>query len=90
MSNKERRPFVLLALVGLALAAAVSVPMIYRALAQSSADPVAPASGPVNSLPTRLADHPDGSVSVSFQGEAGAAYQIYYSDSPAASPEKMQ
>jgi tetratricopeptide (TPR) repeat protein len=48
-----------------------------------------PESGSVNSLPIRLVNHPDGSVSVSFQGEAGVAYQIYYSDSPAASPEQM-
>src|SRR5205807_2481005 len=44
----------------------------------------------LNSLPTRLVANPDGSATVSFKGTPGAAYQIYYSDSPAASPEKMQ
>jgi tetratricopeptide (TPR) repeat protein len=59
------------ALVGAAVLGAIAALPLYQT-AQSSASP--------DSLPTRLHVNPDGSVGVSFQCQAGAAYQIYYAN----------
>lgn len=41
-------------------------------------------------IPTQITYNADGSAAVSFQAKIGVAYQIYCSDSPAASPDQMQ
>jgi tetratricopeptide (TPR) repeat protein len=41
-------------------------------------------------IPTRLAYHTNGTVTVRFQGQAGNAYRIDYADTKTATPEAMQ
>jgi len=48
--------------------------------------PVVP---PTEEIPTRLEQRAGGAVAVRFQGQPGAIYQIYYSDSLADTPEQM-
>jgi tetratricopeptide (TPR) repeat protein len=73
----------------LAVLAAGALPL-YRALSESNTETSAQSVSSAASVPTRLHVNADGSVAVSFQGKAGAAYQIYYAARLPASPDKAK